>query len=217
MESRDRLVWLLLAATALVAMVAGHAVELWLENIHAFGTHAAAYAHVAQTFSFEVSLALFAAAALGIVAWLVNRTRGCNPDVLPALHRLAHARVASIALPVTSLQLAGLIVTELTEQRVSGYSGNGLLAVFGAGHITALPVHLIVGILAALALYRLARSVCARTREIVAAVANFLRWIGIGSDERRPAPQSLDVCTLGGRSSLLSLGFANRPPPFVRV
>lgn len=218
MINRDRLAWLVIAGGGLTAMVAGHAFELWLERLHAFGGTAASYAHAAQSPAIQTALAFFVIAMLGAggrVLALAGRS-STSDCFLPALQGVARAGLTKVSAGLLGVQFASLTVAEFCEQRASGFHGNGLAAVIGHGHATALPVHLLVGLALAFALQRFARYASARAGAIVNAVAVFLRRVGT-----RPtwAPRAsrfrLALHFSGQRPCLLALGLANRPPPLV--
>jgi len=218
MLSRDRFAWVLIGATALASMVAGHAVELWIENAHAFGESAAGYRHVAQSSSAEASTLLFvlvAAALLSRFIGLLVRRPSRKDCVLPALHAIAEAGFVRVALSLAALQLSALFVAELGEQRLSGFQGNAIAAIAGPGHATALGVHLLIAALVALVLCRFARFASARTSDLVEAVFTFLRHAFNARVCRSGAVRRLPdaACIFTRRLSLLSLGLANRPPP----
>ena len=62
--------WPLLLALALAAMTAGHALELWLENLALFGDGRAAYAHIAQGPIVELSDVVHPKLGASIGAWV---------------------------------------------------------------------------------------------------------------------------------------------------
>lgn len=217
MRSPDRLAWPLIAATALVAMVAGHAAQLWLENLRVFGEERAAYAHSAQSFAIEAGAALFVVAVALLARQLLRQAAKPSSPVdalLPALHGIVRSGVGCLCLAVVSLQLVLLVVTELAEQRVSGFTGNGMLAIVGPGHTTAIAVHLVIGLLAALALFRASRILCAQSRTLVRVFTVFLRR---SRPVLHPSPlfahRASHIAPAGRGLEVLALGIANRPPP----
>lgn len=218
MPNRDRFAWLLIAATALVAMVVGHALELWLENVHAFGGRPAQYNHVAQSFVVEVAALAFVIAGAAILNRMVALASKALPRgdyLLPALHAVAQYGVARVASRLIVVQLFALLLTEFCEQRLSGFEGNGLLSIVGPGHATTLAVHLLLGSLAAFFLVRFARFASARTRSLVHAVVAFLRWVALqpdGASQFAQGPSSVPAF-FARKLCLISLGLANRPPP----
>lgn len=221
MGLRDRFAWVLITAAALAAMVAGHAVELWLESAHALGDNTAPYRHAAQSPATETAIVLFllfaAACVYRVIAHVTRRER--NGDlVLPALHLIAAGGFTRVAPRLAAVQLLALFVTELGEQRLSGFHGNALSAIAGPGHASALVVHLLIAALVTFALCRFARFATSRSSELIEAVAAFLR--------RAFAPASIAntgsrlvsaACLFARRPSLLALGLANRPPPHASV
>ena len=218
MPNRDRFAWLLITATALAAMVVGHALELWLENIHAFGERPAQYNHVAQSFVVEMAALAFLIAGVALVSRLVALAARSVPrgdSLLPALHAIAHNGVGRVILRLVTVQLLALLLTEFCEQRLSGFQGNALLSIVGPGHATALAVHLLLGSLAAFLLFRFARFASARTRSLVNAVVAFLRWVALQPNGTAQLPHGTSsVPTFFARKlCLISLGLANRPPP----
>jgi hypothetical protein len=217
MSNRDRLIWPLLAATALAAMAIGHSVELWLENLRVFGDGRSDYAHVAQSFALEIAGVL----ALGVIAaviWrLFRHAAGSSgrPDfLLPALHGVVRFGFRRVLLSVVTLQIAALVLAELAEQRLSGFEGSGLPAIIGPGHATALAVHLVVGLIAAFVLYRLASFVCEQTRALVQTFATFLRWVRDQNPAVAPSRFQRERQLGSGRKpNVIALRLANRPPP----
>lgn len=214
---RDRAAWIVTAATALTAMLCGHACELALEAHHAFGGHLAPYAHAAQGPAAELAVVGFAAAIL-IIAWrVVNLACGRMHQAagLPAFHSLARVHPLALTSRVTGIQLAALLAVESCEQHLSGFHGNMLASIAGPGHWTALAVHVVMGALFGRVLWWFARYTAARTRQLVGAVAAFMRRLHaqpragiLPGAQRASHPHPLR------KPALLSLGFANRPPPF---
>ncbi len=216
--NRDRFAWLLIAATALAAMVVGHAVELALENAHALGGRPAQYSHVAQSFVVEVAALAFVIAGIAIVNRMVAMASRSVPSgdyLLPALNAVAQYGAARVAARLITVQLLALLLTEFCEQRLSGFEGNALVSIVGPGHVTTLAVHLLLGSLAAFLLFRFARFASARTRSLVTAVVAFLRWVALQPDGVSQAPQGLSSVPafFARKLCLISLGLANRPPP----
>jgi hypothetical protein len=218
MQLKDRFAWILVTASALAAMVAGHAIELWLENTHVLGEGAAGYQHVAQSTVAEAAVVLFllvAAALLQRVAACALRRRPTGDCVLPALSAIAQAGFTRIAPRLAGLQLLALFAAEIGEQRLTGYQGNALAAIAGHGHGTALAVHFLMAALVTFALCRVAKFAAARSEAFVDAVITLLRralidLLSTGKMERNFTPAPI-LCGRG--SALLSLGLANRPPP----
>jgi hypothetical protein len=213
---RDRAAWILTGATALTAMLCGHAGELALEAHHAFGGRLAPYTHAVQGPAAELALLGFAAAIL-MIAWrVVNLARGRMHQAagLPALHSLACLHPLVLTARVTGIQLAALLAVESCEQHLSGFHGNVLASIAGPGHWTALAVHVFMGALFGRALWLFARYTAARTRQLVGAVTAFMRRLhaddragAICGAQLAPHPNPLR------KPALLSLGLANRPPP----
>jgi hypothetical protein len=219
---RDRFAWLLLSATALVAMIASHAIEMWLEQARALGDRAANYLHTGQGLAAEVAIAFAAVSTIAVARSLIvcARGRGQAQDCLvTALSDIARIGYGAIARRLIAIQLVSLVIVELGEERASGFTGNGLAAIAGPGHATTFGVHLIIGLLAALFLYRVARFICARSESLIDAVIAFLRWVAtqpVNALPRVPHPEAV-ASFFSHRSSLLALGLANRPPPFARA
>lgn len=228
----DFLAWPLIGAAALAAMVSGHALELWLEDLRVFGESRANYAHSMQVFILEVAAMLFvgviAAISLRFLhATLTRSKQGLQAPaawgaasgsdfVLPALGGISRLGVLRVALGLLSIQVGSLVATELLEQHLAGFGG-GLAAVMGPSHATAILVHVIVGLIFAFVVHRAARYVCAATRVILGALAVFLRR---ASERLRPATEALRIANLaafGRRPPLLALGLANRPPPIANA
>lgn len=215
MNDSDRLAWPFIWAAALTAMVCGHALELWLEGLRAFGDGRANYAHPAQTFAIEMAGALFVVALSLVVRHLVRCARRQADDVdgvVPALQSIVRLGFVRAGIVLVGSQFTALIGIELLEQRWSGFSG-GVSAVIGPGHATAIAVHLVVGLIFAHVLYRVSRFVCATERTIVVAITTFLRRLA----QRRPARTGLrrhvNLWASTRKPPLLALGLANRPPP----
>jgi hypothetical protein len=217
MSRPDRLVWPLIGATALGAMVAGHAIELWLESHGVFGDGRATYVHSGQMFALELagaSLLLVAALVVRMLVRSATHARSGADCVLPALHGVARLGLLRIGVGLLSIQFGALLASELLEERWSGFTGNGIGSIFGPGHATALAVHLIIGSLAAFALLRVSRYVCAQTRALVKTVAAFLRRTRVLTQHAPPPGFATSAITAAGRKlEVLSLGIANRPPP----
>jgi hypothetical protein len=217
-QIKDRLSRLLIGAGALVAMLIGHAVELAIEDAHLFGDRQAQYHHVGQSFVAELSALLLLAVAVGIIRYVAARARSRDNGVdhlLPALQTIADAGFARLAAQLVSLQLFALILTEVCEQRLSGYQGNALLSIVGPGHASALAVHLLVGAFIAFLVYRFAQFVAARTRVLVNAVIAFVRWATVqpACDLQTNPPDVHSVSVFTRHVSLIALGLAKRPPP----
>jgi hypothetical protein len=218
MPFRDRSAWILVFASALAAMVAGHAIELWLESTHLFGEGPASYHHVAQSGAAETAIVLFALVAVAVI----NRLAGCIAKrrervdcMLPALHAIADAGIARIAPTLAALQLTALFGFEIAEQRLSGFQGNALGAIVGPGHASALLVHLMLALLVTFALCRFARFASERTGEFIEAVVTFLRRALVGNSTAPRITRRIGALTgfISGGRSLLAYGLANRPPP----
>ncbi len=222
MPNRDRFAWLLLTATALAAMVVGHAMELWLENVHALGGRPAPYNHVAQSFVMEMAALAFVIAGVAIVSRLValaTRSIPRGDSLLPALHAIAQYGVGRVISRLVTVQLLALLLTEFCEQRLSGFQGNALLSIVGPGHATTLAVHTLLGSLAAFLLFRFARFASARTRSLVNAVVAFLGWVALQPKTGARLPQGAGSVPafFARKLCLISLGLANRPPPLTSV
>ena len=216
MRITDRLAWPIIGAFALAAMVSGHALELWLENLRILGDGRANYAHSLQTFAVEAALALIVGALALITSRFIlgiSRANANIDNLLPALHAIVRLGALRGVLALVSIQISALVIVELFEQRWSGFNG-GLAAIVGPGHTTAIIVHALVGLVFALALCRVSRFVCAETRAIAYALFTFLRRV-------TPEPGSVTAATRlplrffvsDRKPPLLALGLANRPPP----
>jgi hypothetical protein len=228
MRHPDYLAWPLVAAAALAAMVSGHALELWLENLRIFGDSRENYAHSMQAFALEVAALLFVVVVAAIV-WrfalgaLTNSKSGLHEFaaahavsqsdvVLPALGYISRVGAFRIAVGLVSIQFGSLLATELLEQHLAGFNG-GIAAVIGPAHATAVVVHLVVGLIFAFVLHRGARYVCAATRRLVGVLTIFLRRVFVGVQLSVEALRIANLAACGRRPPLLALGFANRPPP----
>lgn len=215
MRHADRLAWLLIAAVALAASACGHALELMLENLRWFGDGRAAYGHPAQLLELEMAGALFLITAVAVGRRLVGcalRARADHDCLLPALDALCRAGLLRCAVMLLVFQFVALIGSELLEQWLSG-SAVGLGSIMGVGHVTAIVVHAVVGMVFASALYRFARFVRAQATALVCAIGRFARRIAL---PRLLAPSSyarVHLWTALRKPPLLALGLANRPPP----
>jgi hypothetical protein len=216
MRILDRLAWPFIGAAALAAMVCGHALELWLESARVFGDSRANYAHSVQSFAVEAAAAL-CVIALASVAQRLLRTalRGADDadTLVPALGSVVRLGFARTGLAVVGAQFCALIGIELLEQSWSGFGG-GVAVILGPGHATAIAVHVIVGLVCALALHRVSRFVCTRDSIIAGALATFLRQVSL---RHCPAPAAtfhpVNLWASDRKPPLLALGLANRPPP----
>src|ERR1700736_90059 len=72
--------WPLIAALALAAMVSGHALELWLENLRVLGDGRASYAHSLQTFAIEAALVLLVVGLALIASHVVGKVYRAGID-----------------------------------------------------------------------------------------------------------------------------------------
>ena len=216
MRTTERLAWPIISAGALAAMVSGHAIELWLENLRILGDGRANYAHSLQTFALEAALALIACALVLMASRFIRGVSHAGADtdtLLPALSAIARLGALRGALALVSIQITALVIVELFEQRWSGFSG-GLSAIVGPGHATAIIVHALIGVVFALALCRFSRFVCVEARVVACALSTFLRRVtppqGAVTDATR---LPLQFFVSGRKPPLLALGLANRPPP----
>ncbi|HKW45476.1 MAG TPA: hypothetical protein VJN22_07450 [Candidatus Eremiobacteraceae bacterium] len=212
----------MLLAAALAAMTAGHALELWLENLALFGDGRAAYAHVAQGPIVELSAALFVFTLSLLAVRLMRHAASANEAsgdwLLPALREIGARSVGDAALRIVSIQIPALLAAELIEQRVSGIAHPTLGAVFGNGHVTALFLQIALGILAAWSVVGLSRTACAHARQLARAAHS------IGAVFLAPPRHDVGVTLRAqvdvdsGRPrqrSLLAFRIANRPPPAI--
>jgi hypothetical protein len=209
--------WLLVGAVALIASLAGHALQLSIESAHLFGSTRALYSHSLQTPYAAIALVLLIVAAYFIARGVLMSVRDESSGadwLLPALDAVRTAAPARIVTTVLGLQFGSLIVGELSEQALSSYDQFGFGAIFGAGHYSAPFVHLLIGTLLALALIAFARAACER----VAAIARFV-LVAIARLSQ-PAPSvcgpRLRTLALGADSPsppLLARHIASRPPP----
>jgi hypothetical protein len=216
MRTNQRLAWLLIASAGLAGMLAGHACELWLEGMHAFGEQQAHYNHVGQGLVAELAVGLLVVVVVAILRfWFSLSHRKDADQLVPALHAIANGSFGRLYCKLISLQLVALIMTEFFEQRLSGYQGNVLASIAGPGHASALAVHLIIGGFIALLVYTFARFVSARSRVLVDAVIAFVRWaMAYVAAGGYAGPQRVSTSSVfAQRLSLISLGLANRPPP----
>jgi hypothetical protein len=218
MRTNDRFAWLLISAAALGAMLAGHACELWLENMHAFGDQQAGYHHVGQGFVAELAIILLIAVVAGIlrfVARRVHRGSAQGDNLVPALHAIASGGFTRLVCRLIGLQIFALVTTELCEQRLSGYQGNVLASIAGPGHASALAVHLLLGSIIAFAVYRFSRFAAVRTRVLLEAVIAFVQWATVRTayDGLLRLRLAFAPSAFTRHVSLIALGLANRPPP----
>jgi hypothetical protein len=228
MRNADRLAWPLISAAALAAMVTGHALELWLENLRAFGESRANYSHSMQSFALEVAAILFVIVVATILWRLLQgalaksgtsqnastASAPANPTdfVLPALGQISRLGAFRVACRLVFMQFGFLVASELLEQHLAGFGG-GLAAVLGPGHASAVVVHLIVGLIFAFALYRAAHYACTATPRLVGVLAIFLRRVFVQLHPTVEALRTANLAACRRRPPLLALGFANRPPP----
>jgi hypothetical protein len=218
MQFRDRLAWFLITAVALTAMLVGHACELWLESVHAFGDQQAHYRHVGQGVAAELAVLLLVAVVLGIARYLSVRAQqrsSASESFMPALHAIVEDGLARLRFRLIGIQLIALGATELIEQQASGYHGNLLASIAGPGHVSALAIHLAVGALFALVLYRFGQFVSVRSRVLVEAVIAFVRWASMlpSGCGRAVLPVVVSPSVFAQHLSLIALGLAKRPPP----
>ncbi len=215
MRHVDRFAWLLIAAVALAASACGHALELSIENLGWWGDGRANYTHPAQLFAVEMAALLFLIAAVAVGTRLVRcalHKSGGRDCLIPALDGIASLGFVRSAFTLVSLQFVALFGSELLEQRMAGFNG-GLASIVGAGHATAIVVHVIVGLLFAFALYRFSRFICAQTRILVGAIARFARRVDPPAALPYPASRHVNLWASARKPPLLALGLANRPPP----
>jgi len=211
----SRQAWPLLAAAALAATVIGHALQLMLEDLRLFGDTRAGYVHSGQAICAELAVCGLIAALYSVIRHLLQiRAHGgadLRISVLHAVTRLGRGRTLGTIL---FMQFAALIVVELCEQRFSGYSATALGAIFGAGHASALFVHLIVGTIIGLVIYAFAATVSSRSQIFAQAISSFLRRLrACDTTGHAAAFRRLHVRRTARKLPLLSLGLANRPPP----
>jgi hypothetical protein len=215
MRHADRFVWLLIAAVALAASVCGHSIQLAIENLGLLGEGRADYAHPAQLFAIEMAGALFLIASVAIGWRLLRCALHSNPQgdcLIPALDGVVHLGFMRAAAALVTLQFTALIGSELIEQRWAGFNG-GLASIVGAGHGTAIAVHVMIGVLFAFCLHRVARFICRQTRILVGAIALFARRITPLSPPSTSAYRHVNLWASARKPPLLALGLANRPPP----
>ena len=215
MRTAHPLAWSLIGALALAAMISGHALELWLENLRVLGDGRANYAHSLQTFAIEAALVLLVCIIALIAAHFANRVRRAGVDVdnlVPAFDAIVRLGAVRGAFSLVSVQLCALVVVELLEQHGSGFNG-GLTAIVGPGHATAIIVHALVGLVFALALYRVSSFVCAETRAVAYVLSTFLRRVTAERVFATAATRLPLRLFASGKPPLLALGLANRPPP----
>jgi len=212
----DRFSWPLIAAVALAASACGHAIELALEDLRLFGDARASYAHSVQLFTLEMAGAL----ALVWVIATAGRLLGCalardrrDDCFLPALDGIRRLGFGRCAASLLVLQFAALVSGETIEQAMSGYRG-GIGSIAGTGHVTAVVVHLVVGLLFALGLRRFAAFICAQTRALTDAIALFVRRVRSRLSSPSGRYRHINLWSSVRKASLLALGLANRPPPF---
>lgn len=211
----DRLAWLLIAAVALAASACGHALELTLENLRLFGDGRAAYAHPAQLFELEMAGTLFLIAAVAIgrrLAACALHARAEDDCLSPALGHVCRLGFARCSLMLLSVQFIAFIASELLEQSLSG-SAVGLASILGIGHLTTIIVHIVVGLIFAWTLHRLARFVHGQTAVIVGAIARFARHVSQPRALPATTYSRINLWASVRRPPLLALGLANRPPP----
>ncbi|MBC5827043.1 MAG: hypothetical protein GIW99_05100 [Candidatus Eremiobacteraeota bacterium] len=208
--------WPLVLAVALMAMVAGHAAELDLENLGFVADVRAGYAHVGQGFAAGISLVLFLISAVllfrqFLAAFSVRTTSG--KAILPAADALCRLGAGRIVASVLAGQVIALVAIEVLEQRLSHYAGYGIGAVFGTGHESAVLVHISIGVFAGLVLWMLSRAACRHVGSaieiVICLVAAQRPGIVGGATALRARAASARVTT----PCELALRLANRPPP----
>jgi hypothetical protein len=211
----SRQAWPLLAAAALAATVIGHALQLILEDLQLFGDARAGYVHSGQAICAELAVCGLIAALYSVIRYLLQMRAHGDADskilFLRSVTKLGRGRTLGAIL---FMQFAALIVVESCEQRFSGYGATALGAIFGAGHGSALFVHLIVGTIIGLVIYAFAASVSSRSQIFAQAISSFLRRLRAGDGAGHAAAfRRLHVRRTARKLPLLSLGLANRPPP----
>ncbi len=218
--ARRAALWPLVVAFALAAMVAGHAIELAVENAGLLGDGVAVYKHVAQGPAEMVmlGLVLFAIVALSIsIVRNIDSRQTTAASIVPALHALRRLGTGRIAVRVAVIQFPALIAAELAEQRLSNFAHPGLAAIFGWSHWTAPVIHCVMALIAAAALASFARMSCEHAEELVHAARALVRFLIVAPQE---APR-LDAAVASRepverrQDHPLAFRIANRPPPAI--
>jgi len=208
--------WPLIAAAALLAAAAGHAVEIQLENAGFFGDVRSAYAHVAQAPIVGFAIALAALGMLAIAGRLHRALAGESQAadwLLPALHAVRAMRAYQLGSIVLGAQFTTLIAGELAEERLSRFSG-GIGAFLGSGHWTTFAVHIVIGIVFAVALGAAARFVCKHATRIAAAAQAVIEWLApVPARAHAASPLCRALACNVPAPPILARHIANRPPP----
>ena len=205
--------WPLVVAGALLAMVIGHAVELWLEDLQLVGDVRAGYMHSAQGMTLELSLFGLFAILYAVVRWTL-RLKGAQSDQsAPVLDGAARFGRLPFLMSLLATQLGALVAVELLEQVLSSFGHPGLAAIFGAGHATALIVHVVVGSLIGLLFFSFSAAVSSRSRIIAQVLFTFLRRLRAANPATSASSRRTYLQRVPRRHSLFALKLANRPPP----
>ena len=208
---------MLVGAVALLASLGGHAAQLWLERLGLFGGVPALYVHSLQTPFAQLALALLIVGLFFVARGIIDGVRQDYDGadwLVPALAAIREISRARIVILVFSLQIASLVIGELTEQTLSSYEAFGLGAIFGTGHLTAPFVHAAVGTLAALLLWAFADAVCDRIAAVAHAARLVIAWLS--RPVRAHFAPALRILVLRSETApppVLARHIACRPPP----
>lgn len=205
--------WPLMVAGALLAMVVGHAVELWLEDLKVVGDVRAGYMHSAQAITLELSLFGLFAVLYAILRWALGLHGAQSGQSVPVLEGAARSGRLPFVISLLATQLSALVAVELLEQVLSGLARPGLAAIFGAGHASALIVHVIVGSVIGLLFFSFAAAVSSRSRIVAQVLSTFLRRLRAANPATSAAFRRTHLHCVPRRHTLLALKLANRPPP----
>ena len=213
---RGALGWPVVSVAALAAMLVAHSIELRLEDLHFWGDSRAGYLHVGQAAVAGLACLLLAVLAFGALHrtfLLLTGALRASDYAIADLDRIARLKLSNVIARLIPIQIGSLITVELLEQRLSGLQQSSIGAILGSGHITVPIIHLIIGLLASLAVWKFARVVAARSRQVAEALVSYflpppsLDGINVG------AVRVANVCATRARQPVIALRIANRPPP----
>jgi hypothetical protein len=199
----------LVGSVALVAMVVAHAITL------GFGPPTP-YHHVALGPAGLLAALLLVAGTVTALRRTTRRpsSRGREADwLLPAFASIRDAGAVQVIGIVVALELASLFASESYEQHVAGVAVSGIVALFGTASVAAPFVHVLLAIVAGIALWSASRAAC----EHADAIARFVR-VALGLFVPRaaaPSPRIDRRATVVPSCVSAPLAFfvANRPPP----
>ena len=200
---------LLIAAVALVAMAAAHALTMVPDSV---------YHHIALGPSTELAAVLLggsAACALRRLWHASRRDARPRPDwALPAFDAVARLGIARVISAVLAIQLAALFAGEALEQRLAGVTLAGIASLFGSTLWFAPLVHLLIGTLFGAALWASARSICAQAAALARLLRTAAMWLARGAQTAAPMRSASRPARVA-LAHLRPIAFfiANRPPP----